>query len=377
MTRRHIRSHTALRGIAALLVVLYHLHFGSSFHFGWEQATPFFTKGYLWVDLFFILSGFVIAYSTQAESRQKFDWPDIRRFWRARFARIYPLHLFCLALMLVTQASIWLLGELVGKSYSDPDLWSAGSIANFLEQLLLLNAWGLTGRVGWNIPSWSISAEAFAYFLFPGITLFLAKGGWRSTVTLLAGSGTFYIYVGLTGGNLDIVKGLAVARCLAGFSLGMILYRYRTAYERLPAGVLSALQVAGLAPVMATLLFGLNDVLAVPGFYLLVAATWPDRGSLPKLLSLRFFQWLGNISYSVYLTHVVLLGPWHLLVPPVLERLGFDEAGVRSVLIIGGIALILIVSTTTYLFIEQPAREAINRKFSRKRNGTEPASVPI
>ncbi|MCW2390187.1 peptidoglycan/LPS O-acetylase OafA/YrhL [Sphingobium sp. B11D3B] len=362
MQRRHIQSHTALRGIAALLVVLYHLQFGADFRFSWEQSTPFFTKGYLWVDLFFILSGFVIAYSTQAETRHTFPWPEVKRFWRARFARIYPLHLFCLLLMAGIQTSILTLSSMAGKDYGDPDLWRGDSLLNFVEQLFLLNAWGLTGRIGWNIPSWSISAEAFAYLLFPALALFLARGGKYCVAALLAGSAAFYAYVALTSGNLDIVKGLAIARCLAGFSLGMILYWQRSAFDHLSSGTLGLLQLIGLALISAPLIAGLNDVIAIPGFFLLVAATWPDRGALPRLLARPFFQWLGEISYSIYLTHVVLLGPWRLIVPPITERLHIGDAMARVILIGGGVPMILLASTLTFVFIEQPARAALNRK---------------
>lgn len=365
MHRRHIQSHTALRGIAALLVVLYHLQYGSKFHFAWEQSTPFFIKGYLWVDLFFILSGFVIAYSTQAETRSTFPWQDVKRFWRARFARIYPLHLFCLLLMAGIQTSTLCLSSIAGKNYGDPYLWRGDSLLNFVEQLFLMNAWGLTGRIGWNIPSWSISAEAFGYLLFPAVAVFLARGGKYCVATLLAGSAAFYAYVALTTGNLDIVKGLAIARCLAGFYLGMILYWQRSAFDHLSTGILGLLQLVGLMIISAPLIAGLNDTIAIPGFFLLVAATWPDRGALPRVLAQPLFQWLGNISYSVYLTHVVLLEPWRLIVPPVVKRLDLGDPVARAILIGGGIPMILFASTLTYIFIEQPARATLNRKFAR------------
>lgn len=359
MPRRYILSHTSLRGIAALLVVLYHFQFGYAFRFAWETATPFFAKGYLWVDLFFILSGFVIAYSARADEAAPYDWPQLRRFWIARFARIYPLHLVCLLALLAIQSAMLLLRRLTGVGLGDPDLWSTGSMLNFAEQLLLLNAWGLTGRIGWNIPSWSISAEMFAYLLFPLLAAVLVRGGRAATIALLVGAGAFYVYVGRTTGDLNIVIGLAILRCLAGFSLGMIVYRSRAWLDGLPDAALGIGQAAGIAIILAVLLLGLNDVLAIPGFVLLIAATWPDRGWLARPLAWPTLVWLGEISYSVYLVHVVLLPSWGVVMGAVLGKLGVGPVPARTIIMAGGLAMVLAVATFTWRFVEMPARKAI------------------
>jgi len=366
MPRRYILSHTSLRGIAALLVVFYHLQFGATFRFAWETATPFFAKGYLWVDLFFILSGFVIAYSARADEDAPYDWPHIRRFWVARFARIYPLHIACLFALLAIQSGLLLLGRLTGIALGKPDLWSAGSMLNFIEQLFLLNAWGLTGRVGWNIPSWSISAEMFAYLLFPLLAALLVRGGRAATAALLAGALAFYGWIGLTTGNLDIVIGLAILRCIAGFSLGMIIYRNRAWLDGLPDATLGAAQAIGLAIILAVLLLGLNDVIAIPGFVLLIASTWPDRGWLARPLAWPTLVWLGEISYSVYLVHVVLLPSWSAVMGGLLGKLGVGPVPARTIIMAGGLVMVLAVATFTWRFVELPARKAILRCYGAR-----------
>jgi len=366
MPRRYIISHTSLRGIAALLVVFYHFRFGYAFHFGWETATPFFAKGYLWVDLFFILSGFVIAYSAQADERAPYDWPQIRDFWVARFARIYPLHFVCLLALLAIQAALLLLGRMSGIGIGNPELWSAASMLNFVEQLFLLNAWGITGRVGWNIPSWSISAEMVAYLAFPALAALLVRGGKLATAALLTGATAFYLWVGVTSGDLNIVIGLAVLRCLAGFSLGMIVYRLRGWLDGLSSAVLGMAQAAGLTIVLPVLLLGLNDVLAIPGFVLLIASTWPDRGWLARPLALPILFWLGEISYSVYLVHVVLLPSWGVVMGAILGKLGIAPMLARTVIMGGGLTMVLIVATFTYHVVEKPARKTILRWYGAR-----------
>lgn len=365
-----------MRGIAALLVVFYHLQFGGGPRLQWEEATPFFRTGYLWVDLFFILSGFVIAYSAGAEERAPYDWPAIRKFWAARFARIYPLHLFCLLAFLAVQASLFWLGILIDKPLGQPERWTAGSWLAFLEQLFLLNAWGLTGRVDWNIPSWSISAEAVAYLLFPVLAALLVRGRKVALPLLVLVPAAFYLWIANTTGNLDIVKGLAVARCLAGFSLGMVIYAERHWIERLPGVVLGLAQLVGLGLALATLLLGRNDVLAIPAFVLLVAATWPDRGWLARALAVRPLLWLGEISYSVYLVHVVLLQPWLRFAQAGFEKLGYPPLAARTALILGALAMVLLVANLTYRFVELPARKAIVRRFAARSARTGMSSLP-
>src|ERR1700744_3320893 len=99
-----IRSHTSLRGIAAVLVVAFHYavplrHVG----FDVNRYTLLVARGYLWVDLFFILSGFILCH---VYANQLVDIRSIASFFRARFARIYPLHIATLLLLVGCQTAI-------------------------------------------------------------------------------------------------------------------------------------------------------------------------------------------------------------------------------------------------------------------------------
>src|SRR6476620_1065253 len=180
VSRSEIRSHTGLRGIAALLVVGYHQQFVPGFKFGFEPHI--FTRSYLMVDLFFILSGFIMCYVYGAQ-------PNARQFWHARFARIYPLHLFCLAYL-----TLFTLGTtlLLTKTGHDPQPF--GPLGDWIRQLLLLNAWHHQANA-WNVPSWSISAEAFAYLLFPAITVIRLRHAFACNLALLVSAIAFYIFV--------------------------------------------------------------------------------------------------------------------------------------------------------------------------------------
>lgn len=145
-TPRHIASHTAMRGVAALIVVFYHLRFGADVLLPFEEATALFARGYLWVDFFFLLSGFVLTY-VYGEAR--WDAGSVRRFYVARVARVYPLHLATLCLLIAYKAST----ETVGAAVPSMDA-RYGQPWSFVPfHLLLVQAWGFLPEPGWNIPA--------------------------------------------------------------------------------------------------------------------------------------------------------------------------------------------------------------------------------
>ena len=233
-------------------------------------------------------------------------------------SRIYPLHVF--ALLSLTAFTIASSAVLAATGHEPPFL---GSVGDWLNQLFLLNAW-IPAEAKWNIPSWSISAEAFAYFLFPLLVTAYVVGSRITQAILFASSLLFYVLIGT---SLDIVVGLAPLRCLAGFGLGMLLFYHRDTrpchsppYGRGPHWHRDLLALA--IPV--------RDSLIIPAFALYVFATWRDEGVLASFLSRRFIHWLGEISYSVYLMHApvraVIWCVWIRLEP----RFGLDPALSRT-----------------------------------------------
>lgn len=357
---RIIASHTGLRGVAALLVVLYHLQFGAVSYLPIETASALPRRGYLAVDLFFILSGFIISYVHRADR----DWPmtmrEGRTFLQARLARLYPPLLLALAATLLLAAAHAMMADALGRP--DPVDWRFASLRVLAAQAVLLNAW-IPGPIGWNVPTWSVSAEMGAYLLFPLAVAGLARHRWWTGSAMAALSLAFYLLILYRGGSLDrIGPPLAPARCLAGFWLGILLFLSRHRWAALPLPWLSAVQALSLAGTFYVLTRPVADPIAIPVFVTLVGATWTDRGWLARILGTAPAQRLGALSYSIYLMHVPVLDaandPWiwvtvHAGIPPHASRLLWIA-----------IAFTLVIATAalTYRYVERPGRQWLARR---------------
>ncbi len=353
--RRQIDAHTGLRGVAAMLVVAFHLQqIGATDVFPLEGLNPFFSRFYIFVDLFFILSGFVISYAAGAERRSPFDWRQGRRFLLQRLIRVYPLHLFCLGYLVAFACLRW--GVLAALGRAGDNALTAADLISLGVQALLLNAWIATAGDSWNLPSWSISAEIFAYVMFlplVGLWTVTRRGAY---ILLAAIPLAFYIHIAGEGGSLNAITPL---RALAGFCLGMLGYYLRDHAARPSDRVLSVVQIVAGGGVIAAIGPLRLDLLAIPSFFVLILATWTDRGIVARVLSVRPMRALGVISYSIYLNHTPLvaivasglrnIGRWSG-VSPTTERLIF------VVLIY---AVTIGISTLTYFFVEKRARRAL------------------
>lgn len=332
--RTEIRSHTGLRGIAALFVVGYHQQFTAGYKLPFEVIFP---RSYLMVDLFFVLSGFVLSYVYCERI-------NVRSFYRARFARIYPLHVFALLAFTILIVGVSAMRALAGRGLDD-----FGPLSDWLSQLFLLNAW-IPAQNEWNKPSWSISAEAFAYLLFPLAVAALSIRPRLVSIAMVAGAVTFYA---LIGSSLDISVGLAPLRCLAGFGLGMALFQFRN----LPVKAISQLQLAAVVWIVGALILPVYDALIMPGFAALVFLTWRDQGLVAKALSARPLHRLGELSYSIYLMHYTAGGLVGMIWIRTVAKLGMPSVLERSLFLACVFAVVVAVSALTYRFIERPFQE--------------------
>ena len=349
--RTFLKTHSALRGVAATLVIFYHLKFGTSYRLPLETATSFFDRGYLWVDVFFVLSGFVISHA-YLPAKGSMTLVATRAYLVSRIARIYPLHITILLILLLFYVMVS-----IAQQRADPHLQAAG-LYNLFSTLALTQTW--LGSVGpnldWNVPSWSISAEMQVYLLFPLIAWGIATAERLALLVLSIFAAGFYLWIGANG-SLDIIDQAAVVRCCAGFCLGVLCFRVTPILSVVPAAVLSIIQTLAFAIIVITMAAGLPDILVPPAAFLLVWATATDQGILTRLLSHRAALWMGQLSYAIYLVHVPVIIVMAFFWSRGMKAMHVAEGPASRMLWISTILLLVIVSASLlHHWVEVPSR---------------------
>ena len=339
-----LRQLTGMRGLAAWAVVLYHLRL--SIPGLPAPVEAMFAKGYLAVDFFFLLSGFVIwlAWHDRVQGE---TW----RFWQKRIARVWPLHLAMLAFAIALALALQWRGS--------PD--RAFPWAELPLHLLLIQQWGTTGALHWNDPAWSISAEWAAYLLFPLLIRLIDSRRWSMPALVAAAVALLLILplvMGLGSLGRDISR-FGLLRCLVEFATGTIL---ATLYLRGGSALMPLL--AGLL-LSATALMGAPETLVVPAaFAALLLALARSEASL---LASRPLHWLGEISYATYLSHFVLWKTVKLLLP----------VGPAPPLAIAAyLLLVLAASHLLYRYLERPAQAWLNARPFPRRNVAHAHALP-
>jgi peptidoglycan/LPS O-acetylase OafA/YrhL len=341
-----LRALTSLRFIAALWVAVYAL---------WEHLAVGFTpeivaKGYLGVELFFVLSGFILChvYLTSA-GEGRFSYKDF--IW-ARVARVYPLHLATLL-----GVGVLAFGAAAGGIAVDASILGWSSLP---ANLTMTHAWGLAPEASWNHRSWSISAEWMAYLLFPAfafVTWRLRSRPWVAIIGVIVLSAALYLlFPRLAGFPLtEATIAWGALRILPCFAFGCALY---IAFRRAPMPrpiLMSALSAALLIGAAA---LGLWDGLLVGlcGFLILALASLPNAKA--GVLASRPAVYLGEISYSVYM----VLVPWQLLAVNVAARLtNAPDKQLQFFVWLAILGMLPVVAAVAYHLVEFPARRALRR----------------
>ena len=335
--RIELRALTSVRGIAAWLVVLYHIRGSIA---GLPAAVEAaFAKGYLAVDFFFLLSGFVIWLTWHDRLRAP---GATSRFLQKRIARIWPLH----AVMLGFGVGLALLLRATGRN--DP----AFPFAELPLHALLIQNWGFTDALRWNDPAWSISCELAAYLLFPLLTAAL---DWRKlpTPVLLAGVAAllFGLHVAMAGtASLgDDIPRYGLIRCLVECATGTILAALFVRARGIKPPIIAMLATVSAAAAWAS---GVPETLIAPATFaglLLSLALTAGRPAHP--FEGRAIHYLGEISYATYLSHFLL---WKAF------KLPLADAALSPFVIACYLLLVLAASIALYHGVERPAQRWIN-----------------
>lgn len=358
------------RGVCAILVVCFHAPVS-----GASEANGVIRHAFLFVDFFFVLSGFVITHAFFETLRERREYG---RFFLARLFRVYPLHLFMLAVYVAFECAM-----LFAKGPGDA-FRGGTSIAGLVDNLLMVQSLGFMDSLSWNYPSWSISAELVAYAAFAAIVVAAPR--------LILPFCALAIVVGLPAiailnGNMDASSQLGWLRCLAGFALGVILRRavWREGSEvearRHPKSwsLAEAAAVILVAVFVARLGGTVLSVAAPLVFGLALYVFAHEGGILSRALKTPPLAFLGVISYSIYMTHAFVIDRVHNAASVLGKVTGWNpfvegsdgreligpQGWQGSLALAAILAATILVSAVTYRLVEKPGM-ALGRRLQAR-----------
>jgi peptidoglycan/LPS O-acetylase OafA/YrhL len=339
-------------------------------------------QGHLAVDFFFLLSGFILAY-TYTTPEGVFRGTR-RQFWVARVARIYPVYLLGLILALPDYLNV------------QPNRWLVA--VSGVAHLFMIHAW-LPFTLDWNQPAWSLGVEAFFYALFPVVLPRLARLDRRGLWLAVAGS--WLAFMALDGslalvahqgyetlpGFRDIVRYnplVSFPEFVAGAALGLLFTRY--GFEALPplrrlaspaSPAFDAL-IAG-ALILFGVMIGVADRLGVHGATVDTLAPFSlpllagiilllafQRGWIARALGLPFIVWLGEVSYAIYILHKAV---WTLLYQPLWAALRAVSLALTGrepgnlALFLAFAVVVITIAGLSFRFLERPLRRWIRARW--------------
>ena len=344
----------SFRGLAALVVVMFHMQIEGSI-----TRLSFFRHSDLFVELFFVLSGFVIAHSYGF--RVNFS---LYSFFISRTFRLFPLHIIMLLVFIFIEV-----GKLVaykyGLSFNNAPFTGKNALDEILPNLFLLQSWThLTDYMSFNTPSWSISIEYYMYFIFALLLYF------KSSVRyILWGLISILMFLLLYTHNETLT--LQVIKGLSSFFLGALIYlvyKKTHQYFSMSKSIATVIEITilTLTVIMIAVNFEHKVIVANLFFALIIFIFAFEKGYISSLLRLNIFAYFGKISYSIYMTHyavlsitlsifLVLQKVFHIELAPMVGISRFLTLGsplLNNLLVFVLLGIVIFVSGLSYKYIE-------------------------
>jgi peptidoglycan/LPS O-acetylase OafA/YrhL len=341
-----------LRIIAAGAVVI--LHYSDYFR---ELPAGRFMVDHTWhfnlfVDLFFVVSGFVIA--RQYLGRVD-DAASIGRFLWRRLARIYPLHLATLAFYVALAGALHF-----GVARTDNP--ARYPLSDLPAQFLLLHAF-VGERLTFNFPSWSLSAEMFCYLLFPAVAMIAQRRREViiALVVLTALANSLWVEAAGTMPWGDWINKGGAFRALPAFNLGMACYLFRDRIAHWP--VIPGALFASLAAfiMLGSLLPTMTALIAI--YAIAMLAIQADCANRETLLSkLRFDRW-SPLTYSCYMLHIPVAT---VIITFGSRLLSFGSPNERLILAPAAVVVLAFASIVSLRTFETPLRRYLTEAYDRR-----------
>ncbi|MBI1238725.1 MAG: acyltransferase family protein [Alphaproteobacteria bacterium] len=361
-----------VRGLGAVMIVLYHMWPSFAYAPLLSLTAPAFVKTYLWLDLFFMLSGFALAKAYAPAFRGGIARDDLAAYAARRAWRLLPLHWLTLGAAIALEGALWLGVSLgVFELRFEPFERPGATLETIPTTFLLLQSWGLHDKLTWNIPAWYVSALVLPIALAPALIRIAAtrNRAWILGALALAGMLALHIVYGekLLPSPHDLAPFRALLEASFGVALGLIITESRR--DR------SAVQIALLVSVFILMIARAPDALTVAALAGLLIAIAGFEGTLSRWLTERPMQWLGERAFAIFMTHWLVLFAFQVIGeinPPLIGLLYRTEA--LDLHLAARFAVVLIVADWVYRWIERPLaarRAAVTRPESRAREREE------
>lgn len=358
---RQIPGLTGIRGIAAIWVVGFHAALLIGLQPG-SLTYNFFTAGWVGVDLFFLLSGFMLMHAHRLDFAE-LQVANIRDFAVARLMRVYPLSLVVLLLivaLIVADPSF----AAHYRNSAEGNL----SLVSFILTVLLATRW-LPHQGSWNEPVWSLSAEIVGYVMFPVLAWIIGritsqKLAFCSAASLIASVIILQILVGRFGQNNLGFQG-ALVRMAGFFTAGICLRQAAGLVRGEHASVSTSTAIGAVLAIVLLPFVPFGPGLMPVPFAALIFALFFQRDVIGRLLSSRVAMFMGKISFPLYLLHVMPLGAFHYHA----RNMMLSGQTYAAALLLVIVALVA-ASWVLHTWVERPAHQ-LARRAARSRRPAE------
>lgn len=356
-TPQKIEELESLRGLAAFLVVFFHIP-------KWNPILDIgiINNGYLMVELFFVLSGFVIfnAYSDKIDCRT-----DLLRFQFLRFSRLYPVHIIFLLAFVLIELVKYVAVMKLGISSPNSAPFETNNIAAFIKNIFLISSVLPYQSQSFNYPAWSISVEFYTYLIF-GLSILLGRRVKNTLFALVAVAALVMLATEVTFGFTYLL------RCFSGFFVGCLTANVT---KNLKLRMPSYISLALLAVIVVFLQLKTTKDFDLLIYFLTAALiaslVLSQEGFLKTLLNLKALTWLGAVSYSVYMSHAAIVWATNQVIRVISKRPEIIGANGKSypqlsqldslIACVVVVLCVLLTSALVYNFIEKPIREKSRR----------------
>jgi peptidoglycan/LPS O-acetylase OafA/YrhL len=369
MTNAGIRNERIdlMRGISILLV-LFH-HFNIAYHLndtsrasalGWNTVRAIARNGNYGVTMFFVISGFLITTNT-VRRWSRLSSINIKAFYGLRVARIVP----CLLLLLVVVNALASADVAIFQNHSPASTSISFWLVNFAALTFWMNV--LIGTHGWvNYPLgvlWSLSVEEVFYLSFPILCLLLRRESWLLafwSALIVIGPIYRFVHQGDEGGFLyayfACFDGIAVGCCTALLVKRITLQgRARMLLQWLAVAVMMFVYL--YRPIGQSNVMGVTAMALGTAILLLTAQSCPAGPPVQRSRVFAVFQWVGSLSYELYLFHLIVLGMLRTMFPPT------NVAGDERLLLLAGF---LLLSAGLSVLIARLYAEPLNRNIRQR-----------